>query len=311
MRTLIFALALIFLPPPQLLWVAFADGPVILRDTIRVEDSVVTLGDLFEIEGEAASVVIARAPQPGRRTSIDPGYVIQEARRNGLTWSNPNRLRRISVERASRVIDSDLIAEIIAAELFARDGNEYEVQLTNGETIHAPLDSSGLPQLAAFDFNNRAGVFQAELIAYDGAAPARLNGRAYATIDVPVLARAVPAGHVIEHADLDWTPMRADRLRADAVMSAGEMVGQEARRALRPGEAIRAYDLQAPVVIQRGEIVSLVFTVPGLTLTARARALEDAGADEIARFVNLQSNRTVDAMVEGPGRARVVSAGPS
>ena len=39
------------------------------------------------------------------------------------------------------------------------------------------------------------------------------------------------------------------------------------------------------------------------------RALENAGADEIARFVNLQSNRTVEAMVEGPGRARVVSGG--
>jgi flagella basal body P-ring formation protein FlgA len=49
--------------------------------------------------------------------------------------------------------------------------------------------------------------------------------------------------------------------------------------------------------------------VPGMTLTARARALENAGADEIARFVNLQSNRTVEAMVEGPGRARVVSGG--
>ncbi|WP_421791086.1 flagellar basal body P-ring formation chaperone FlgA [Hyphobacterium sp.] len=311
MKTFLFALALIFLPPPQLVLVAFADGPVILRDTVRVEGSVVTLGDLFEIDGEAASAVIVRAPQPGRRTSIDPSYVIQQARQNGLTWSNPNRLRRITVERASRMIDTDLIEEIISAELFSRDGNEYEIQLASGENIHAPLDSSGLPQLAAFDFNANAGVFQGELIAYDGAAPVRLNGRAYATLDVPVLARAIPAGHVIEHADIDWQPVRADRLRADAVMHIDEMIGREARRALRPGEALRAYDLQTPVVVERGEIVSLVFSVPGLSLTARARALEDAGADEIARFVNLQSNRTVDAMVEGPGRARVVSAGPS
>ena len=72
-----------------------------------------------------------------------------------------------------------------------------------------------------------------------------------------------------------------------------------------------AAELEAPVVVERGEIVALVFTVPGMTLTARARALENAGADEIARFVNLQSNRTVEAMVEGPGLARVVAGAPA
>jgi flagella basal body P-ring formation protein FlgA len=308
MKTFLFALALVLLPPPQL---AFADDPVMLRERLRVSDAVITLGDLFNIEGEAASVVIARAPQPGRRTSLDPDYVRNQAREQGLAWSNPNRLRRITVERASRLIDTDILAEMIAGELFARDGNEYDVALSGAQAIHAPLDSSGLPEILAFDHAASSGVFQAELIPYDGAAPVRINGRAFATIEVPVLARAIPAGHVIDSGDLDWQAVRADRLRNDAVMHPDQMIGQEARRALRPGEAVRAYDLQAPVVIARGEIVSLVFTVPGLTLTARARALEDAGADEIARFVNLQSNRTVDAMVEGPGRARVVTAGPS
>ncbi|WP_421787303.1 flagellar basal body P-ring formation chaperone FlgA [Hyphobacterium sp.] len=308
MKTLLFALALVLLPPPQL---AFADEPVMLRDTLRVSDAVITLGDLFNIDGEAAGVVVARAPQPGRRTSLDPDYVRGQAREHGLSWANPNRLRRISVERASRVIDTDILAEMIAGELFARDGNEYDIALSGAQAIHAPLDSSGLPEIVAFDHAASSGVFQAELIPYDGAAPMRINGRAFATIEVPVLARAIPAGHVIENADIDWQAVRADRLRQDAVMHPEQMIGQEARRALRPGEAIRAYDLQAPVIIARGDIVSLVFTVPGLSLTARARALEDAGADEIARFVNLQSNRTVDAMVEGPGRARVVTAGPS
>ncbi|MEE2526189.1 flagellar basal body P-ring formation chaperone FlgA [Hyphobacterium sp. HN65] len=308
MRTVLFALALVLAPPPQL---AFADDPVMLRETLRVDGPVITLGDLFAIDGEAASVVIARAPEPGRRTSIDPNYVRNQAFEHGLSWSNPNRLPRITVERASRIIDTDIIAEMVAGELYSRDGNEYDVALSGVTALHAPLDSSGLPQIISFDHAASSGVFQAELIAYEGAAPIRINGRAYATIEVPVLTRAIPAGHVISDGDLDWQSVRADRLRADAITSPDMMIGQEARRALRPGEAVRGYDLQSPVVVHRGDIVSLVFNVPGLTLTARARALEDAGSDEIARFVNLQSNRTVDAMVEGPGRARVVTAGPS
>jgi len=311
MKTILFALALVFAPPPQIIATAFADDAVMLRDDIHVEDDVITLGDLFGVTGETAGVVIARAPEPGRRTSLDPDYVRQEARANGLIWANPNRLRRVSVERASRIIDTSLLAEMISAELSMRDGNEYDVQLSGAGNIHMPVDARGLPEITQMDFANRTGMFQAELLAYDGATPVRLSGRAYATLDVPVLGRPIPAGHVIDHSDIDWLPVRADRVRADAMMNPDDMVGLETRRALRPGEPVRAYDLQAPVVVERGEIVSLVFTVPGLSLTARARALEDAGENEIARFVNLQSNRTIDAMVEGPGRARVVTAGPS
>ena len=311
MKRILLALVFIFAPPPQIIATAFADDAVLLRSDIRVEADIVTLGDLFDVTGDAASVVIARAPEPGRSTSLDPDYVRQQARNNGLAWANPNQLRRVTIERASRMIDAGLVAEMISAELNMRDGYEYEIQLTGVGNIHMPTDAGGLPDIARLDFSNRTGVFQAELIAYDGAAPIRLSGRAYATMDVPVLARAIPAGQIIDDSDIDWLPVRADRVRADALMDPDHMVGQEARRALRPGEPLRAYDLQAPVVVARGDIVNLVFSVPGLTLTARARALEDAGSDEIARFVNLQSNRTIDAMVEGPGRARVVTAGPS
>lgn len=311
MRTFLVALTLALAPPPQIVFTAFADQPVMLRDSVRVDGETVTLGDLFNVDGEAAGVVIARAPEPGRRGSIDPDYVRAQAREHGLSWSNPTGLRRVTIERASQLIDSALVSDMIAGELAARDGNEYDVQLAGAGAIHAPVDASGLPRIASFDFDNRTGVFQAELIAYDGASPVRLNGRAHATIEVPVLTRPIPAGHRVNDDDVDWQAVRADRLRADALTRPEDLIGQEARRALRPGEPVRAYDLRAPVVIERGEIVSLVFTVPGLSLTARARALEDAGENEIVRFVNLQSNRTVDAMVEGPGRARVVTAGPS
>jgi flagellar basal body P-ring formation protein FlgA len=311
MKHILFALILIFAPPPQIVASAFSDDAVMLREDIRVEDNVVTLGDLFGVAGETADVVVARAPEPGRRTSLDPDYIRQTAQTHGLAWSNPNRLRRVTVERASRMIDSDLVREMISAELNMRDGNEYDVQLSGAGAVHMPLDARGLPEISTMDFSARTGVFQAELIAYEGASPVRLSGRAYATLDVPVLARPVAAGQRLDHGDIDWMAVRADRVRADAVMNPDNMIGMETRRALRPGEPVRAYDLQAPVVVARGETVNLVFSVPGLTLTARARALEDAGENEIIRFVNLQSNRTIDAMVEGPGRARVVTAGPS
>ena len=78
-----------------------------------------------------------------------------------------------------------------------------------------------------------------------------------------------------------------------------------------PGEPLRSYDLQMPIVISRGETVTLVFDAPGIQLTVRARALEDVADGEVARFVNLQSNRTIEALADGAGRARVGSSAPA
>ena len=290
---------------------ALADETVILRDAITVEGDMVTLGDVFGISGEGADTPITRAPQPGQRGSIDPGYVRDIAARHGYEWANASHVRRITVTRESEVIGMDLITEMLAAELYSRTGDDYEVQVSGSQNFHAPAGTTGLPEVANLQHNASSGLFTADIITHQGGQPVRVTGRAYATTLIPVLLHPVSAGTTITPSDIDWQPVRSDRIRADAVLNADAIEGMAARRALRPGEAIRAYDLQAPVIVSRGEIVQLVFTVPGMTLTARARALENAGADEVARFVNLQSNRTVEAMVEGPGRARVVGGAAS
>jgi flagella basal body P-ring formation protein FlgA len=83
------------------------------------------------------------------------------------------------------------------------------------------------------------------------------------------------------------------------------VIGQEARRALRPGQPLRLTDIQPARVIRRGETVTLHYATGGLQLTVQARALADAGFGERVRVVNILSNRTLEATVFGPGMARV------
>ncbi|MGE3142983.1 MAG: flagella basal body P-ring formation protein FlgA, partial [Hyphomonadaceae bacterium] len=56
-------------------------------------------------------------------------------------------------------------------------------------------------------------------------------------------------------------------------------------------------------VIRRGDVIQLVNVAPGLQLTTRARTLGNAAIGDSVRLVNLQSNRTVEAIVTGPGAA--------
>jgi flagella basal body P-ring formation protein FlgA len=42
-----------------------------------------------------------------------------------------------------------------------------------------------------------------------------------------------------------------------------------------------------------------------MTLTARARALEDGGEGDVVRVTNLESRKIIDAVVTGSGEVRV------
>jgi flagella basal body P-ring formation protein FlgA len=159
--------------------------------------------------------------------------------------------------------------------------------------------------ISAMHYDVRSGLLTAEVATHAGAEPVRVTGRAYATLDVPVLGRAVAAGTEITANDIEWVSVRADRIRPDAVLDPEALIGFETRRMLRAGEPVRSYDLQRPLMVERGELVTLIFEAPGIQLSVRARAMENAADGELARFVNLQSNRTVEALVDGPGRARV------
>jgi flagella basal body P-ring formation protein FlgA len=288
---------------------ALAIEPVFLRDQLTTEGSHITLGDLFEVEGEAAEARLARAPAPGSRTALDPNYVRRIASENGLTWGNPSNLLRVSVSRASQTIEAGLLAELLEEEFFARDGRPYEVRLSNSSLVlYAPVEAALGLQLDQLNHDARSGLFSVMVSAYPGADPVRISGRAHATVDVPVLARPVGAGDVIQAEDIAWVAVRGDRLRPDALTDEIAMIGQEARRALRANEPVRGYDLVAPTAIERGETVTLVFSARGLQLSVQARALGNVAEGEIGRFVNLHSNRTIEARAEGPGLARVGAA---
>lgn len=306
MLTLIAALALAASP-------ALADEArtVILKDRLTTLDGVITLGDLFDGAGEAADAMLARAPAPGQRVSLDPAFVRAEAARHGLQWANAGAVMRITVERAARTVSAADISRLIEEALYVESGQAHLVELSNRtQTLHAPLDSAGGPELVSLEHDARAGLFRAEIAPWPGAAPERIGGRAQAVSDVPVLARAVARGDVITDDMVRWERMAAGQVRPDTLMRADALIGQEARRTLRADTPLRALDLQAPVMITRGEIVQLVYQAGGLVLTARARALDNASQGQTARFLNLQSNRTIQAVAEGPGQARVAS-GPT
>ena len=84
-----------------------------------------------------------------------------------------------------------------------------------------------------------------------------------------------------------------------------EIIGKEARVALYPGRPIRAGDVTTPAVIERNQMVPLVYMRGGLRIEAEGRALGRAGPGDYVRVMNLASRATVTGRVTEDGKIKV------
>lgn len=131
---------------------------------------------------------------------------------------------------------------------------------------------------------------------FDGAGDA--SGRALAPAPPPGQVSTLNVSFLVaaaESAGLDWTPP-SGVTQVRVVRPGG------ARATLGPSTTSSRGDA-GDVAIRRGETVTLLYAAPGLQISARARANEDGAVGQSIRLVNLTSNRTIDAVVTGPGAA--------
>jgi len=127
--------------------------------------------------------------------------------------------------------------------------------------------------------------------------------RAGATLEVLTYARSLSAGDVIQPEDVSWTTVQSHMAAGGAPSDAEQVIGLSARRALRAGSAVAVRDLTSPQVIARNDMVEVAFISGGVRLTITGRATRNAAMGEPVPVLNLQSNRTIDAVATGPGQA--------
>jgi flagella basal body P-ring formation protein FlgA len=124
-----------------------------------------------------------------------------------------------------------------------------------------------------------------------------LSGQVTALAEVPVLRDMVRRGQLVTQDIVGYQLVPAYRLSGGMVVDVADLVGQAARRTLHAGRPIRAADLMPPIVVAKNKVVRMVYEVGALRLTARGRALGDGGAGTMIKVLNVDSKRSVDAIV--------------
>jgi flagellar basal body P-ring formation protein FlgA len=308
-RAMLLALGLLFLAGSAALVFSAEDDlsePLRLRARIESQDANLRFGDVFSNAGKLSDIVLTRSPAPGRTVSLDPAWLSAKAARYKRVWRNASSVKRVTVRRAGRQIGTGILRTLIAKELEAKaDGVRYEIALSNrSQILFAPLDAKGEARVLSFDMSPQSGAFSARILPYDEGVEAVVRGRAWRVVSVPALSRSLGVGEAINPQDIQWIDVREASLRPGTLMDPQDIDGKASRRPLRAGKPLRATDFKRLAAVNRGEIITITYRVPGIRLTAKARALTEAALGEPLRVVNLQSSRTIDVVVTAPGQAR-------
>jgi flagella basal body P-ring formation protein FlgA len=83
-----------------------------------------------------------------------------------------------------------------------------------------------------------------------------------------------------------------------------EVKGMQARRVLAAGQAFRSDDVRRPIVVTKGQTVTMEFEEPGVQLTAMGRAMSEGGVGDTVTVQNPASYRMISAIVTAPGTVR-------
>lgn len=289
-----------------------------LKAEAVITGGIVRIGDLVDHAGIIANVPIFRAPDLGVTGTVSAEAVIEAVRPYALVGLDTGDVAEVTVTRASRAISAKIIEDAVAQALAAQYALgpvkdivvHFEREL---RAIHVEPSAKGDPRVAYINYDSRSGRFDAALDMPTGAGTRgtlRLTGRAAATAEVVTLLRPIERGEVIRDSDVvvERRP-RADVGR-DLVRNADQAVGLAARAAMQPGRPLRVADLMKPEVVQRNETVTLVYNVPGITLTVRGKATEGGAEGDVISVLNEQSKRTVQGVVAGPGRVVISSSTP-
>ena len=285
----------------------------LLKPAVTVRDPVIRLGDLFDGVGERAAVAIAAAPPPGSRMVLSSSWLAALADSQHIGWQPSSRFDQVVVERASREIGADEISERLIEALAERApvaSAELKLDPPRPHLTVAAADTGPLA-VDGLSLDPRSGRFSAFLsvsAAGDPAERLRVSGRLVRTAEVPVPARLLAAGETIAAGDLTAATLRADRLGADTLLQKSDLVGKAPRHALRPGEPVHASDVEVPLVVHRGTLVTILLETPALRLSAEGKAMEDGGMGAVIRVANTKSSRVIDAVVAGPGTVTVAVA---
>lgn len=120
---------------------------------------------------------------------------------------------------------------------------------------------------------------------------------------VLVATRELQRGDTVGEQDIEQREHNVLAAGASPLVHAADVLGLQARRTIPAGSALLASLLEQPVLVRRGDRVSVDSAPGAISVRISGEAMGTARRGERVRVRNLQSGRIIDAVVTGSGTA--------
>lgn len=292
----------------------FDREPARLKENVVVDNRLVTLGDLFENAGPVAHKAVFRSPSIGQSGTIRAERVVEAAQKAGLVLIDLNNVQIVNVQRDSELVTEGDILDALKAQLRAKGyvsaTGRVDVELsTRIADQHASPDQVQPFDIRNIRFDRTSGRFNANLLitGRTDLGTIRLAGTAIETVLTPVMTRNMQRGDIVTESDVVMTPLPKQQAMLGKPAEISTIIGLAARQNLRPGTIANAAYFTAPNIVERSDIVTILFKAGNLTLSMRGKALTDGAKGDVISVQNHQSNRIIRAEVVGPSLLKVTS----
>ncbi len=287
----------------------------VLRASVTVSSDIVRIGDVIDNAGTASQIAIYRAPDLGTTGTLPVAQVLSALSAHQVIGVSTNGLKEISVTRLARTLDGNEIQTAVARALERKNGLGEAANLSltfdrdPGEVrLEAAHNGEMRPVAVRYEPRNNRFDVTLEISNESGIAPAKLRftGTAIETVEAAVLARGIERNEIIKAADVVVERRPKSEVGTDAA-GRDRVLGMQARRQLRAGQAIKTADLSKPDLVQRDQSVTLIYETSAIYLTIRGKAMESGTEGDVVSVMNLQSKRTVTGVVIGRGQVAITA----
>jgi flagella basal body P-ring formation protein FlgA len=293
------------------------EGRVVVRAAASVDGEAIRLGDIASLAGTAAELArldIQPAPKPGTTLSVAGAAILERLRAHGVDLGRMRyvipplvRVRRRAQEVPAAAIRA-LVEEHVGRQLDALGGRA----LLRSVEVPGPVQLAPGPYGTRVEAGRRGPPTGRARVTVDfvqnDAVVETVTATAHVEVfeEVYVARRAIPRGTILGPDDLLAERRAAAALPRGAVLRAADAIGMEAKVPISALTPLRHDQLGAPVLVRRGDIVTLVAESGPLRITTKGEVREDGPREGQVRVWNLGSRREVVGRVVD-GKTVVVS----
>jgi flagella basal body P-ring formation protein FlgA len=308
---------------------------VALRDKSNHQGTMIRLGDIADISATPTSELntlsttfLLPAPAPGTRQFLRSSQVRELLAARGVDlgaiYLSGAAVVELGSAKPQAVFD---VGEAVSVAQPTREEVEFSLQASieqylirqTGHTqwrVETPLDLIAYPRVA------KLGL---EFTISGGRKP--WTGRQYFKIagsqagqemtvvamvgkiqSVVTVIRTIERGELIRTSDVQISQQEGKQ-PSTALSSLSEAIGMEARRTIRADAIVLKSHLRAPLLVERGETVTIFARTAGITVRSFAVARQDGAQGELVQVEKLDSKERFMARVSGRRQLEVLATG--